>query len=205
MAKYTAEAGDTLAKLARRYGVKRRSLRELNPDLKFGKGKKAGGQGWRDLDGQELRLGKGVGMGKPGWKGVLMQDPKYAAFLRNFDVQRDLTQDRFLQLRDRQNRELERMEPVWSRQREDAFRNVDRSMDSRGVFRSGQRHIERGLRESAIAQARQGYIDQQGEAREAARRSKKEELMGLKRSKMEEKLGARTRLSERDAQTRYGF
>ncbi len=45
MAKYVASQGDTLKSLAKKYGLTRKRIRALNPDLKFGKGKKFGGKG----------------------------------------------------------------------------------------------------------------------------------------------------------------
>ena len=201
MAKYTAKQGDTLRKLAKKYGVTRKELRELNPDVKFGKGKKKGGKGFKDLGDQEIRLGPGVGPRG----GKLLQDPKYSAFLRNFDYQRDKLQSDFIEFKNRQSRDLARQEPLWARQREDAFRGIDTGAENRGLYRSGQRLLDRGRANSALMQQRQGYIDAQGEAREEARRTKQSGIADLKRRKAEEKLQAGERLTMRDANIEYGY
>lgn len=198
MGRYVAKKNDTLAKIARRYGVDRKTLRKLNKDTKFGK---AGN--WKDIKGEELRLGKGVG--QPQWKAELMQDPKYAAFQRQFAFDYDKIKDDFIRLRQRQGRDLARMEPVWQRQREDAFRNIDQSFGSRGLYRTGARVLGRGRADSSITQARQGYIDAQGEALEQARYDKHAALNQLKRNRSNERLATRERLALRDAETKYGY
>lgn len=201
MAKYLAKKGDTLKKLAKKYGVKRKTLRELNPDMKFGKAKSKGGEGFAKLKGEEIRLGEGVGT--PMWKTELLQDPKYAGFLRKFDFDRDVLGDQFQALKDRQARELVRKDVEFDNQLIDNHQRINENADSRGLFRSGQRHIDRGDATSKMALKRQSYVDSQGEAREEGRRAKREGIAELKRKRSEERLGARERLSVRDAETEY--
>ena len=141
--------------------------------------------------------------GVPKWKAKLLQDPKYAAFLRKFDFDRDVLHDNFQALKDRQKRELARQDVTFDRDLTRNLEGVDRATDNRGMFRSGQRHLDRGTATSDMALARQRYVDEQGENREAGRRAKREGIASLKRSRSEERLGARERLSMRDAETEY--
>lgn len=202
MAKYTTKKKDTLKSLAEKWGVTRKRLRELNPDVKFGKSKKKGGKGFKKLDpGQVLKLGKGVGV--PQWKAELLEDPTYAAFDRQFDYNRSKLQSDFIALKDRLKRDLERQEGVFQEQERQGLEGIDRSMENRGLYRSGQRGIERGELSNRIADSRQRFIDTQGETREEARRAKREGIADLKRRRAEERLQARTRLTQRDAETKF--
>ena len=206
MAKYVGKKKDTLRKLAKRYGVTRKSIREMNPDMKFGKAKDNGGKGFKRLGGEEIRLGKGIGPGS--MRARLLQDPKYAAFLRKFDYDRDKIRSDFIDEYGKdgqQSIDLARMEPIWNRQLSDTQRNTDRASDAQGMYRSGQRLLERGRNSSLANQQRQGYIDRQGDERTNAIQAKREALSGMKRTKMEEKKSTRERLTMRDATTKYGY
>lgn len=203
MAKYVGKKGDTLGKLARRYGLTKKQLRKLNPDVKFGKRKSKGGKGFRALKGQEIRLGKGVG--QPRWKAELLQDPKYSAFLRQFDYDKDKLNNDFIETKNRQARDLARQEDIFREDLINRHRGIDRDSSSRGMFRSGERARTRGRATNELNAERQRFIDIQGEDREEARRNKREAIAGLKRDKMEEKLAARERLTLRDANTEYGY
>ncbi len=218
MAKYVASQGDTLKSLAKKYGLTRKRIRALNPDLKFGKGKKLGGKGFKDLSEQTIRLGKAVERDAidPGnqytreharrdRKAELLQDPKYAAFLRNFDHDISTARGDFTSFSDRLDRDLERQDVLYDQQRTDGLRGVDRSMDNRGLFRSGQRGMERGRVINDIDLARQRHQDDVGERRLSAQRDRDTAVGDLRRARDEERLGARERLTMRDAETRFGF
>lgn len=202
MAKYTTGKKDTLKSLAEKYGVTRKRLRELNPDVTFGKSKKFGGKGFKTLDpDQVLRLGAGIGV--PEWRSEILEDPSYAAFDRQFDYNRSKIQSDFIALKDRLKRDLQRQEGVYQDQTRQGLEGIDQSMENRGLFRSGQRGIKRGELQNRIADQRQRFIDSQGETREEARRTKREGIADLKRRRAEERLGARTRLTDRDATTKF--
>lgn len=183
MAKYVASEGDTLKSLAKKYGLTRKRIRALNPDMVFGKGKKYGGKGFRDLDGRTIRLGKAVSrkdidsenqfqrpqdMGPTDRMGEILQDPKYAAFLRNYDYDIAKIRSDFTSLGDRLDRDLVRQDALYDQQRTEGLRGVDRSMENRGLFRSGQRHMNRGRVVNDIDMARQRYRDDVGERRLSA-------------------------------------
>ncbi len=196
MAKYRTSKKDTLRSLAEKYGVTRKRLRDLNPDTKFGKkGKKKLGGG--DI----LRLGKGVGT--PMWRSEVLQDPTYAAFERQFEYNRGKLGSDFVALKDKLKRDLQRQEGIYDQQRIQGHRGIDESMDNRGIFRSGQRHVERGQLSNRIDDTRQRFIDSQGETREEGRRAKREGISSLKRQRAEERVNARSRLTDRDATTKY--
>lgn len=203
MAKYQAGKKDTLAALAEKYGVTRKRLRELNPDVKFGKAKKKGGQGFQDLAGQTIRLGKGVG--QPMWRAEILEDPTYAAFERQFEFNRGRLGSDFLALKDRIMRDRVRQQGIYDQQFAEGLRGINQSMENRGLFRSGMRSVEEGRLKNRIDDTRQRFIDNQNETVEEARRQKREGISDLKRQRAEERLGARTRLTDRDAQTKYGY
>ena len=211
MAKHVGSQGDTLKSLAKRYGLTRKRIRTLNPDVKFGKGKKFGGKGFKDLDGQMLRLGKTIKRSdidegnRYDRTSEILQDPKYAAFLRNYDYDIAKIRSDFTSLGDRLDRDIERQGAMFDQQRIDGLRGVDRSMENRGLFRSGQRHMERGRTINNIEMARQRYNDDVGERRLSAQRDRDTRIADLGRARDEERLGARERLTMRDAETRYGF
>lgn len=203
MAKYSAGKKDTLKSLAEKYGVTRKRLRSLNEDISFGKSKKKGGEGFKSLKGQEIRLGKGVGT--PKWRSEILADPTYAAFERQFDYNRGKLGSDFIALKNRLGRDLQRQQGIYDQQLIEGQRGVDETMDNRGLFRSGQRHIDRGRVKNNIDDQRQRFIDTQGETREEARRQKREAIADLKRQRGEQRLQARDRLTMKDAETKYGF
>jgi len=204
MAKYRTKKGDTLRSLSKKYGVKRKKLRKLNPDMKFGKAKSKGGKGFKKFDKDTvLKLGKGVG--QPFWKSEVLQDPTYAAFDRNFEYNRSKVHDEFLALKDKLARDLVRQDARYDQQRVEGTRGVNRSMDNRGLYRSGQRHMGLGRMNNKIDFEREQYVSGQGEVREEGRRKKQEAIGDLKRQRAEERLGARSRLTARDAETKYGI
>lgn len=204
MAKYRAKKGDTLKKLAKKYGVSRKQLRELNPDIKFGKAKKKGGKGFKNIDKDTLlRLGKGVG--QPIWKSEILQDPGYAAFDRNFEYNRSKLQDAFLTYRDQQKVDRERAMADFLDQQTKSARNIDTNASQRGMFRSGQRHVSHGRLQNDMDRLRGKFDASQADSLEEARRRKREGIGDLKRKRAEERLSARDRLTMRDAETKYGF
>lgn len=214
MAKYRTTKGDTLKSLAKRYGVKRKTLRELNEDVQFGGAKKKGHKGFQKLDkGTILKLGADVkrkdldprNQVRPGQlrRAELLQDPKYAAFLRNFDYDRSMLRSDFAADRAAEYRELDRMGSEWDYQLDENLRGVDRAMANRGVFRSGQRHLERGRSVNDIDRLRQRYRDQMNERILSGQRTRDRGIADLKRARDEERLGARERLTLRDAETEY--
>jgi len=200
MGKTRTKKGSTLRKLSKKYGVKGKTLRELNPDMKGQWGKK----GKKKLDKDTMiRLGKGVGIAP--WRAELLEDPTYAAFDRNFEFNRDSVHDSFQRLKDRQRIDLTRQDARFDKQRIDNTRQIDRGMEDRGLYRSGQRGIETGRMNNDIDVSRREFTGQQKDARIAGRQAKQEALGALKRNRAEERIGARSRLTERDAQTKYGF
>lgn len=199
MARYRTTKKDTLRKLAKKYGVTRKRLRQLNPDVKFGK------KGGRKKIGADTVLKLGKGVGTPFWRSEIMQDPTYAAFDRQFDYNRGNIRSDFLALKEKQKVDLMRQDVNFENSRRVGLQGVDRSMDNRGVFRSGQREVQRGEVRDNVARARTQFIDQQGDTLRKARVDKQRAIGDLKRRRAEERVAARTRLTDRDAETKYGI
>lgn len=139
----------------------------------------------------------------PEWKSELLADPTYAAFERQFEYNRGKLGSDFIALKERLKRDRQRQKGVWQQQRKQGLQGINESMENRGLFRSGQRHLERGELKNRIADQRQRFIDQQGETREEARRTKRESISNLKRQRAEERVNARARLSDKDATTKF--
>jgi len=143
--------------------------------------------------------------GMPKWKAELYEDPAYAAFDRNFEYNRSKVQDSFINLKNRLKRDLLRQDTRYDQQRVEGERGIDRSMENRGLYRSGQRHVGIGRMNNKIDFEREHFISGQGEAREEGRRAKQDAIGSLKRQRAEERINARSRLTDRDATTKYGI
>jgi len=204
MAKYTTSKKDTVASLAEKYGVTRKRLRDLNADTLGHKGDDHRiGRDQAIGKGTSLRLGNGVG--QPQWKAQLLEDPTYAAFERQFTFNRGKLGSDFIALKEKRKRDSLRQMAMYDEQEKAGLTNIDESAENRGMFRSGRRHVDRGDLVNRMDDTRQRYTDQGNEAIEAGRRAKREGITALKNSRSEARLDARSRLSDRDAQTKFGF
>ena len=160
----------------------------FNPPGLAGDGDSGGGGGWGS---------------KGGWRAEVLQDPTYAAFERQFEYNRSKIGSDFIALKERLKRDAERYDVKHRMDRRDGLQGINKSMENRGLYRSGQRHTERGDLKNRFSMNRQNFRDEQGERREEARRNKREGIADLKRDRAEERLDARSRLTDRDATTEY--
>lgn len=223
MAKYKVKSGNTLKQIARRNGISIARLKKLNPGLT----KKT------LTPGKRIKLGKGVGgrntsrggssttgpqakdlAPSPEAKAAarqekrtvrLMQDPAYAAFMRQMGFDESEIESNLTALKASYDRQIVRQTPIFADQRLKAETAANRSADNRGLFRSGQRLFDVADRQSQVdlteEQFRTGIQDSKLEA--SVDRDKK--LNTLERMRQEEAVSARDRLTSEDAQTKYGF
>lgn len=200
MAKYRTSKGDTLKSLAKQYGVTRKRLRNLNPDFDFGNKKR----GFNKIKkGSLMRLGKGVGT--PLWQSEILQDPTYDAFLRSKNYNTGRLNSDFETLKTDLDVKLKRQDNIYANNRIQGMRGIDQSASSRGMYRSGARGRERNRFDERATSTLNTFVNRQSDLRDAGRRKMEAGEGDWTRKDTDAKQAARTRLTDRDAQTKYGY
>ena len=203
MAKYTTTKNDTLRSLAARFGVTTKALRTGNVATMKGDW---GGKGKKKLTpGTVIKLGTGVGRGQAR-RAELLTDSSYAAFLRQYKSSRDSVKSTFQALKDQQKLvDLPRFVVNNDRVTDRNLGDINEESDSRGMFRSGERERDRATEEGDSTMRLTNFTGDQSSELERARREKANVLAGMRLSRAEERVDARSRITDREATTKYGL
>ena len=203
MAKYTTTKNDTLRSLAARFGVTTKALRTGNVATMKGDW---GGKGKKKLTlGTVIKLGTGVGRGQAR-RAELLTDSSYAAFLRQYKSSRDSVKSTFQALKDQQDDvDLPRFVVNNDRVTDRNLGDINEESDSRGMFRSGERERDRATEEGDSTMRYTNFTGDQSSELERERRKKQDTLTGMKLARAEERVDARSRITDREATTKYGL
>jgi len=202
MAKYTTTKNDTLRSLAARFGVTTKALRTGNVATMKGNW---GGKGKKKLTpGTVIKLGAGVGRGQAR-RAELLTDSSYAAFLRQYKSSKDSVKSTFQALKDQQDVDLTRFNVNNDRVTDRNLVDIDEEADSRGMFRSGERGRDRATEAGDSAMRFTNFTGDQSSELERARRKKQDTLAGMRLARGEERIDARSRITDREATTKYGL
>lgn len=194
---YVVKPGDTLSSIAKAYGTTWQELQKLNA-IKNANAIRSG---------QTLKI-PGQTAAVPAASDPdadIAQDPKYLAFRRQFDYNREALRNDYLALRSNIADEIKRTEDKYTFDKGEARFNVDRDYRERGLTRSGARFTDRARKIGDIELARQKFLDEREALRAEGLRQQERGIAALENQLSEEKLSARERLSMRDAQTSYGY
>ena len=209
MARYVSRKGDTLKALAKEYGVSVKELKKRNPKL-ADMAKKA------ELDRDTIiKLGRGTGRGTEdaftskedalaeiarreavrGRRSLEGEDPSFAAFMRQFRFDKKQIKAALKAQRQAYANRIGRARDTYREQERTGLQGIDTSAENRGLYRSGQRLIDRNDLRARVGLQRDNELGAIRDQRAQTEREAAEKLSRLRRDRAEAELGSRERLS----------
>lgn len=211
MARYTVQQHARLRDIAYSAGISVDRLLKLNPQLLDEN------QNVKDdITGLELKLGKGNEIDRSKLRERLaprrqearnerlMQDTGFAAFMRQMGFDATEIENSFLATKEELKAQRMKQMPLFADQAMKEEERVNQSAEASGMFRSGQRLADVSDAVTQVDVRRQDFLDGLRETRRTAREEKNRGLAALERERAEQEIAAAERLTQRDAQTRFG-